>query len=65
VGRAGKSDRAIQALVVGQRHAGQPQLDRALHKILDARRAIEEREVGVAMQLSESTWHWAIIERLF
>ena len=50
-----KPDRAIQALVIGQGEAGQPQLEGALDKILDARGTIEEREIGVAVELGEGT----------
>ena len=53
----GKADSAIQAQVIGQRETGQPEIDGALDEILDARRAVEEREVGVAMELGVGTRH--------
>ena len=56
---SGEANRAVQALVIGQGEAGQAQLEGALDQVLDARRAVEEREVGVAVELGEGTRHSA------
>jgi hypothetical protein len=67
VGRGRETDGAVEALVVGQCDAGQAQLDGALNEILDARRAVEEREVRVAMKFGKGAGHGhrSILERLF
>ena len=48
-----EADRAVQALVVGHREAGQAELDRPLDEVIRRRRTVEEREVGVAVELGE------------
>ena len=65
VGRAREPNHTVEALVIGQGKAGQTQLDGTLNQVLDARGAIEEREIRVAMELGEGTSHYPIIERLF
>ena len=50
--RGGKADHAVEAVVVRDGQAGESQLDGALDKLVRRRGAIEEREVGVAMELS-------------
>ena len=63
--RSRKSDRAIQALVVGQSDRPQTQLNRALGQVIDARGTVKEREVGVAVQLDECARQAVIIEQMF
>ena len=60
-----KSNRAIQALVVSQSDRAEPQLNRALGQVIDARGTVEEREVGVAVQLGECARHSGILEQMF
>ena len=48
---AGRPDDAVQALVVGDRETGQAELDRPLGELVRRRGAVEEREVGVAVEL--------------
>ena len=50
LGRGDEADRAIQAVVVGDGQPGQAQLDGPLDQVVGRRRAIEEREVGVAVE---------------
>ena len=50
LGRADEADRAVQAVVVRDGQPGQPQLDGPLDQVVRCRRAIEEREVGVAVE---------------
>jgi len=48
-----ESDDAVEALVVRDREARQAELDRPLDEVLDRRGPVEEREVGVAVELGE------------
>ncbi len=50
LGRPDEAHRAVQAGVVGDGQPGQPQLDGPLDQVVRRRGAVEEREVGVAMQ---------------
>ena len=50
LGRGDETDGAVQAGVVRDGEPAQPQLDRPLDQVVGRRRAIEEREVGVAME---------------
>ncbi len=50
LGGAGEPDRAVEAVVVGDGQPGQPQLDGPFDQIVRCRGAIEEREVGVAVE---------------
>ena len=56
LGRLGEPDRAVQALVVGERHRHEPQLLPAPDQLVHARGAIEEREVGMDVQVRPRTW---------
>ena len=47
----GELHRAVQPVVVRQSQRRLPQLARPQHQLLDVRGAVEEREVGVAVQL--------------
>ena len=49
--RLGQHRRAVEAVVVGDRQAVQPEPDRLLHQLRRRRRAVEEAEVAVAVQL--------------
>jgi hypothetical protein len=51
LGRLGEPDRAVQPLVVGERHRGEPQLLPTAHQLIHARGAVEEREVGVDVEV--------------
>ena len=50
LGRADETDRAVQAGVVRDGEPGQPQLDGPIDQVVGRRGAVEEREVGVAME---------------
>ena len=50
LGRADETDRAIEAVVVRDGQPGQPQFDGPLDEVVRCRGAVEEREVGVAME---------------
>ena len=51
LGRPDEADRAVQPGVVGDGQPGQPQLDGPLDQVVRGRGPIEEREVGVAVEL--------------
>ena len=51
-GRA-EADRAVQAVVIGDRQRAHPQPRRPFDQLVRARRPVEEREVRVAVQLGE------------
>ena len=51
LGGGREPDRAVQALVVRDRQPGEAQLDGPLDEVVGRRRPVEEREVGVAVQL--------------
>ena len=50
LGRADETDRAIEAVVVRDGQPGQPQFDGPFDEVIRGRGAVEEREVGVAME---------------
>ncbi len=50
LGRADETDRPIEAVVVRDGQPGQPQFDGPLDEVVRCRGAVEEREVGVAME---------------
>ncbi len=50
LGRADETDGAVEAVVVRDGQAGQPESDGPLDQLVRCRRTIEEREVGVAME---------------
>ena len=50
-GGVGEADHPVQAVVVGDRQPGQPQLVRLLDQLLRVRGPVQEAEVGVAVQL--------------
>ena len=54
LGRGREPDRAVQALVVGDREDGRPELDRPRDEVVGRRGAVEEREVAVAVELGVS-----------
>ena len=56
---------AVEALVIGQRDCRKTQLGGAFGQVVDGRGAVEEREIGVAVELGEGGGHSAIIERMF
>jgi hypothetical protein len=45
-----EADRAVEPAVVGDREAGQPELDRPLDQLIGCRRPVEEREIRVAVE---------------
>ena len=47
----GEADRAVEALVVGDGERRHPQLGGALDQLVGGRRTVEQREVGVAVEL--------------
>ena len=49
--RGGETHDAVQPVVVGDREPGEAQLGRPLGHVLDGRGPVEEREVGVAVEL--------------
>ena len=49
--RGARSDDPVEALVIGDREAAQPELGRPLGQLVRGRGAVEEREVRVAMEL--------------
>ena len=51
LGRGGESDDAVETLVVGDGEAAEAKLEGPLDEVLDRRRTVEEREVGVAVEL--------------
>ena len=51
LGRGRESDGAVEAAVVSHGEGGEPELDRPLDQVVHGRRAVEEREVRVAVQL--------------
>ena len=50
-GGLGESDHAVEAVVVGARERAQPEPGRFLHQFLGVAGTVEERKVGVAVQL--------------
>ena len=50
-GRRGEPDDPVEAVVVGDRQGGEAEAARLVDELLGVARPIEEREVGVAMQL--------------
>ena len=56
--RSRKSDHSVEAAVIRDRQAGQPQLNGTLHQLLRRRGAIEEGEVRVAVEFGVGG-HWA------
>ena len=50
-GGLGEADDAVHAVVVGDGEGVEAQPDRLLHQLLGVRRAVQEAEVGVAVQL--------------
>ena len=50
LGCADETDGAVEAVVVRDGQAGQPESDGPLDQLVRCRRTIEEREVGVAME---------------
>ncbi len=51
LGRRREPDGTVEALVVRDREPGQPELHRARDEVVRCRRAVEEREMAVAVQL--------------
>ncbi len=51
LGRHGETDDAVEAVMVGHREGGQAETGRFIDELLRVAGAVEEREVGVAMQL--------------
>ena len=51
LGRVDETDRAVQPGVIGDGQPGEPQLDRSIDELVGRGRAVEEREVGVAVEL--------------
>jgi len=51
LGGTHEADRAVQSVVIGDREPGQTLCDGSLDEIVPRRRAVEEREVGVRMEL--------------
>ena len=45
------ADDSVEALMIGDREAGQPELGRPFSELVGCRRAVEEREVRVAVEL--------------
>ena len=54
LGRGREPDRAVQALVVGDRERRHPELDRPRDEVVGRRGAVEEREVAVTVELGVS-----------
>ena len=50
LGRPDEADRAVQPGMIGDGQPGQPQLDGPLDQVVRGRGAVEEREVGVAVE---------------
>jgi hypothetical protein len=50
LGRRHEADRAVEALVIGQREGRQAKFDRSGHQVLGGRGTVEEREVRVAVE---------------
>jgi len=51
LGGRGEPDDPVEALVVGDRQAGQPELGRPFDELVRGGRPVEEREVRVAVEL--------------
>ena len=62
---AGETNGAVEAQVVGDGQRGIAQLMRSLGQLVDRRRTVEEREIGVAMKLGEGLGQPPILERMF
>jgi hypothetical protein len=58
-----EADRAVQAVMIGHRDAGQPELARTLHEVVRRRCAVQEREVRMAVKLRVR--HRSILEQTF
>ena len=65
MGSAGKPDSAIEALVIGDRQRGRAKLDRPFDQVFDGRGAVEEREIGVAVEFAVTAGYRPIIEPMF
>jgi hypothetical protein len=65
VSGGGEPDRSVETLVVRQRQRAETKLDGALGQVVHRRSAVEEREVGVAMEFGEGARHPPILERMF
>ena len=50
-GRLGETDHPVEAVVIGEGEGAQPEPGRLGHQLLGVRGAVEEAEVGVAVQL--------------
>ena len=57
LGRGGEPHHAVQPVVIGDGQPGQPELRRPLGHVLDRRGAVQEREVGVAVELGVGRRH--------
>ena len=55
--RGGEPHDAVQPVVIGDGQPRQPELRRPLGHVLDRRRAVQEREVGVAVELGVGRRH--------
>ncbi len=51
LGGGGEAHHPVQAQMVRDRKAGQAEFDRSLDEVVDRRRSVKEREVGVTVQL--------------
>jgi hypothetical protein len=63
--RRRRADDPVEALVIGDAEPGQAELDRPLGQLVRRRRAVEEREVRVAVELRVGRHEPARIEHLF